>query len=62
VVCARRQVIVRIPGLGVKVSNRVMTAYVAPPAVDGRRSIYRYTLTVFVIGSAGLAAAPNYCL
>ena len=31
----------------------------APPAVDGRRPIYLFNSLVFVIGSAGLAAAQS---
>jgi MFS family permease len=30
-----------------------------PPAVDGRRPIYLYTSLVFIIGSAGVAAAQS---
>ena len=33
--------------------------HVAPSAVDGRRSIYLYTSLVFVVGSAGVAAAQS---
>ena len=30
-----------------------------PPTVDGRRPVYLYALPVFVIGSAGVAAAQS---